>query len=167
MEEEKVKGYMRRTRVPSIMKTILASFLSAIVVTPGAAEVPDLETVLGQIEKHGAEIYSMEALLEQKKWTEILEEFEQRYDGIEFYYLRIKTEMDMLQKAMEKAGSTEPLAVARALASALCQTANAAGCRTSALRKAGVQREQEQGENQAQDPLQGGPILRVRGTSRP
>ena len=52
---------------------------------------------------------------EAPELREILEEFEQRYDGIEFYYLRIKTQMDMLQKAMEKAGSTEPLAVARAL----------------------------------------------------
>jgi len=46
---------------------------------------------------------------------EILEEFEDRYNGIEFYYLRVKTEMDMLKKAMEKAGSVEPLAVAMAM----------------------------------------------------
>ncbi|MES1929951.1 branched chain amino acid ABC transporter substrate-binding protein [Salinisphaera dokdonensis CL-ES53] len=45
----------------------------------------------------------------------MLEEFETRYDGIEFYYLRVKTEMDMLKKAMEKAGSADPKAVAFAL----------------------------------------------------
>ena len=53
---------------------------------------------------------------------EILEEFEDRYDGIEFYYLRIKTEMDMLKKAMEKAGSTDPLAVAQAMEGMTMQT---------------------------------------------
>lgn len=46
---------------------------------------------------------------------EILEEFESRYDGLEFYFLRAKNEMDMLKKAMEKAGSTEPLEVAYAM----------------------------------------------------
>ena len=45
----------------------------------------------------------------------MLEEFEQRYGGIELYYLRVKTEMDMLKKAMEKAGSGDPQAVAFAL----------------------------------------------------
>ncbi|GAB3671084.1 branched-chain amino acid ABC transporter substrate-binding protein [Salinisphaera aquimarina] len=45
----------------------------------------------------------------------MLEEFENRYSGIEFYYLRVKTEMDMLKKAMEKAGSTDPLKVAYAM----------------------------------------------------
>ncbi|MES1924869.1 branched-chain amino acid ABC transporter substrate-binding protein [Salinisphaera sp. T31B1] len=77
-------------------------------------------TALG---KAGAEHVKMvtewqENLVEQydaPELREILEEFEDRYDGIEFYYLRIKTEMDMLKKAMEKAGSTDPLAVAQAM----------------------------------------------------
>lgn len=52
---------------------------------------------------------------EAPELQEMLEEFEDRYDGIEFYYLRVKTEMEMLQKAMEKAGSTDPLEVAYAM----------------------------------------------------
>lgn len=77
-------------------------------------------TALG---KAGAEHVKMvtewqENLVEEYEAPElrkILEEFEERYNGIEFYYLRIKTEMDMLRKAMEKAGTTEPLAVAKAM----------------------------------------------------
>lgn len=77
-------------------------------------------TALG---KAGAEHVKMvtewqENLVEEYEAPElrkILEEFEERYNGIEFYYLRIKTEMDMLRKAMEKAGTTDPLAVAKAM----------------------------------------------------
>ena len=100
MGEEKAEGYMQRTRVPSIMKTILASFLTVIVVTPGMAEVPDLETVLSQIEKHGAEVHSMEALLEQKKWTEILEEFDEGESG-RFLFLREEGEV-YIRKEIEE-----------------------------------------------------------------
>lgn len=45
----------------------------------------------------------------------MLDEFEARYDGLDFYYYRVKTLMEMLQKAAEKAGSTDPVALAKAL----------------------------------------------------
>lgn len=41
-------------------------------------------------------------------------EFMDKYK-LDFYYGRIKTEVEMLAKAMEDAGSTDPLAVAKAL----------------------------------------------------
>lgn len=47
--------------------------------------------------------------------TEIVETFGDRYAPFDFTVLRIKTELDMLVKAMEKAGSTDPLAVAKAM----------------------------------------------------
>jgi len=45
----------------------------------------------------------------------MMDEFEARYDGLDYYYYRVKILMEMLQKAAEKAGSTEPEALARAL----------------------------------------------------
>jgi branched-chain amino acid transport system substrate-binding protein len=47
--------------------------------------------------------------------TEIVETFSERYSPFDFTVLRIKTELDMLVAAMEKAGSSDPLKVAYAM----------------------------------------------------
>lgn len=47
--------------------------------------------------------------------TEIVETFGERYAPYDFTVLRIKTELDMLVKAIEKAGSEDPLKVAYAM----------------------------------------------------
>ncbi len=60
---------------------------------------------------------------EAPELVEILEEFEGRHAPFEFYYLRAKTQMEMLQKAMEKAGTSDPLAVAYALEGMSVETA--------------------------------------------
>ncbi len=77
---------MGQTPVRSTL-TLAALVTALAVAAPGAAEPPDLETVLSQIEKHGAGIHSMKARLEQKKWTEILEEFDEGESGT-FLFLR-------------------------------------------------------------------------------
>jgi len=46
---------------------------------------------------------------------EFQENFEEKYAPLEFNVLRTKTEMEMLAKAMEKAGTTDPLEVAYAM----------------------------------------------------
>ncbi len=51
---------------------------------------------------------------ESAEMIEIVEGFEQRY-GLDFYFQYVKTQLEMLKKAMEKAGTTDPLAVAYAL----------------------------------------------------
>ncbi|MBA1147524.1 branched-chain amino acid ABC transporter substrate-binding protein [Ectothiorhodospiraceae bacterium WFHF3C12] len=50
-----------------------------------------------------------------KELEDILVEFEERYPEIEFYYLRVLRQMQMLKMAVEEAGSTNPKDVAYAM----------------------------------------------------
>lgn len=59
---------------------------------------------------------------DQADLQELGETFEERYAPLEFNVLRTKTELDMLKKAMEKAGSTDPIDVAYALEGMTLQT---------------------------------------------
>ena len=68
---------MGRLLARSILKTTLILLLTKVIVTPEAAKLPDLGIILTRIEENGAKIHSMKAQLEQKKWTEILKEFDE------------------------------------------------------------------------------------------
>lgn len=58
---------------------------------------------------------NLAARYDKPEMQDILETFEQRYDAGDYYFLRVRTELRMLQKAMEQAGTTDPLAVAYAM----------------------------------------------------
>ncbi len=60
---------------------------------------------------------------EAPELMEIVEEFEATYGPLEFYFLRVKTELEMLAKAMEKAGTIDPLEVAYAMEGMSIETA--------------------------------------------
>jgi len=67
-------------------------------------------------EENLAERYNLEDT------RKIMEDFDKRYPEIEFYYYRVMTELNMLKKAMEKAGTTDPKAVAYAMEGMKMQT---------------------------------------------
>jgi len=83
---------MGRLLARSILKTILILFLTKVTVILEAAKLPDLGIILTRIEENGAKIHSMKAQLEQKKWTEILKEFDEGESG-EFFFLRKQDEV--------------------------------------------------------------------------
>ena len=63
------------------------------------AQTITLETLLDQLEEQGATIKSMAAALEQKKWTDILEEFDEGEFG-RFLFLKGKEQV-FLRKEIE------------------------------------------------------------------
>lgn len=70
------------------------------------------EGKLFQVTEWHADVNVDEKLAESEKW---FVEFKERYPEIDWYYQRIGTQMNMLKNAIEQAGSTDAVAVAKAL----------------------------------------------------
>ena len=70
---------------------LLLGFLTAhsLEAVQAARAAPGLESVLENMDRRGGDLRSMSATIVQKKWTDILEEFDQEERG-EFYFLREK-----------------------------------------------------------------------------
>lgn len=77
-----------------------------------AAVGPSGEDMLYQISEWHADVNVDEGHTEYEKW---FQEFKSRYPKIDWYYHRIYNQMHMLKNAVEKAGSTDSDAVAKAL----------------------------------------------------
>lgn len=52
----------------------------------------------------------------------LMDEFEERYPGVDYYYQRVMNAMTMLDQAMEEAGTSDPVQVARAMAGMSIET---------------------------------------------
>lgn len=72
----------------------------------------DSDGTLYQITEWHADVNVDEGLTEYEEW---FNEFAERYPEIDWYYHRVYNQMHMLKKAIEKAGTTDAVPVAKAL----------------------------------------------------
>jgi len=71
-------------RIGSAVTLLLVSFF---LVSSGVAQSPSLEQILSRMDQSGANLHSMSCQITQKKWTDILEEFDKGESG-RFYFLK-------------------------------------------------------------------------------
>ncbi len=84
-----------------LLRMMLVSLLACTTLAAGEAEATmTLGELLDRIEEQGSTIDSMAAALEQKKWTEILEEFDEGESG-RFLFLK-KKEQVFVRKEIEQ-----------------------------------------------------------------
>jgi len=82
-----------------IWRTIFVFCLACTTLRGMPAQTMTLEKLLDRLEEQGAEVKSMSALLEQKKWTDILQEFDEGEFG-RFLFLKKKDQV-FLRKEIE------------------------------------------------------------------
>lgn len=81
------------------MKKFSLSFLFCLLLSP-ALEAATLDEILGQMDRAGNQLDSMQATIHQKKWTDILSEYDDGEQGL-FSFLRKDDEV-FLKKAIRE-----------------------------------------------------------------
>lgn len=83
-----------------IWRTIFVFCLACTILSGAPVQTMTLEKLLDRIEEQGSTIKSMEASLEQKKWTDILDEFDEGEFG-RFLFLKEKDQVFMRKEIEE------------------------------------------------------------------